>query len=570
MVDTPIAALDFEETRAQLQQVNPAVWVMDNKFINENQELFEFDNHRFMIQPYSDSSPDQVIMKSAQVGWSVLAILKSIHAAYYLRLNVIYVLPTRNASAEFVVPKVNPMLKRNPVIAAMVRDTDNKTLKAVGDRFIYFKGAFHQGEAISTSADLIVSDENDRSNQTVLNTYQSRLQASKYGWFWRFSNPSIPSFGVHELYQASDQMHWFVKCSHCNYESYLDFEKAKYAPRPNHYVEILDERKDFERGFYACGACGKEITDNDRQSGRWIPKFPKRSRRGYWINQLMVPWVSAVKILQQRNTMDIDVFYNFVLGLPYQAAEYMINREAILRNSRPGVADKSDVALGCDSGKVKHWVLGNAEGIFTYGKTTDWGDIERLIKMYNATTVIDALPDFTVPEELARKYLGQVFVHYYKHDTKDLDVSSRKEGEQFGVIQSDRTKLLDRVAADITNGSTRFFQDAKSLDELITHFENIYRVVEENTRGIKVARWEKKPNRPDHFAHATAYYKVALSLSLRSDEVGGVLSQGSKKQRPAPYVDPVTQTVKVEEVLGMPLDQFIEKSIAKNRKRRVK
>ena len=50
---------------------NPAAWVMENNFINENQKPFEFSNHRFMLQPYADMSPDQVIMKSAQVGWSV-------------------------------------------------------------------------------------------------------------------------------------------------------------------------------------------------------------------------------------------------------------------------------------------------------------------------------------------------------------------------------------------------------------------------------------------------------------------------------------------------------------------
>lgn len=548
-----------QEALARSHMLNPAMWILSHRIVNENQMPIEFDLHRFMLQPYSDSSPNQVIMKSAQVGWSVAAILKSVHAANFLKLNVIYVLPTRNASAEFVVPKVNPMLRRNPELAKLVKNTDNKSLKEVGDRWIYFKGAFNEGDAISTSADLIVADEYDRSDQGVLSIYQSRLQASSYGWYWKFSNPSLPGFGVHELFQESDQMHWFVTCHGCKYTMYLDLEKDEYLK--NHYI-------DRERRVYACGDCGDEITDNDRQSGEWVAKYPKRELRGYWLNQLMIPWVSADKILRQEKSMDISAFYNFVLGLPYQASEYLINRESILRACNPGLANKTDVVIGCDSGKVKHWVMGNPEGIFSYGKTTDWDEIEQLIKMYKATCVIDALPDFTIPEQLARKYPGQVFVHYYVHDSKNMDVSLRREDKEFGRIDSDRTKLFDEAAARITSGSLRFFQDPKALDELIYHFENTYRVVEEDTRGILRARWEKKDNKPDHWAHAVLYYIVGLGQMLRSTEVGGVSATKPMKGKPSYAVRP-DGTVPVREALHGELDTLIERSIAKNKRYKV-
>lgn len=550
-----------EKARAELHIINPAAWVVDNEFINENQQPIEFEQHRFMLQPYFDLSPDQATVKSAQVGWSIKEILRSIHAAKLVRLNVIYILPTRNASAEFVVPKVNPMLQRNPGLAEMVQNTDNKSLKQVGDRFVYFRGAHHEGEAITTSADLLVSDEYDRCNQLVLQAYQSRLQASKYGWNWRFSNPSIPSFGISELFENSDQMHWFMTCTHCGHEAFIDLEPNSYAARPNHYLN-------FAREIYACGKCHKEITDDARQSGRWIPRYAGRRRRGYWVNQLMVPWVKASKIVQQSKDMDVQVFHNYVLGKPYQASEFLISREAILRTNKPGEADKSDVALGCDSGKLKHWVLGNADGVFAYGKTNDWADVERLIRIYNATTVIDALPDFTVPEQLARKYPGKVFVHYYLHDTKNIETTREKAGEQFGVIESDRTKLFDMLASEISNQVINFFQEPKELDELITHFENIYRVVEEDRQGIPRARWEKKLNRPDHFAHATAYYRVALGLTLRSGEAGGITRRREIK-KPGFFVNPETQSVKVKDRLGMDMAELVERSIAPHKKRRV-
>jgi len=561
--------LSREELRTQIQTLNPAVWVMDNNFINENQKPFEFDMHRFMLQPYSDSSPDQVIMKSAQVGWSVAAILKSIHAANFLKLNVIYVLPTRNVVNDFVRPKVNPMIDRNPKIKEMVKGSDSISLKEVGDRWIYFRGSFHEGEAISTTADLIVADEYDRSDQGVLAVYQSRLQFSEYGWFWRFSNPSVPGFGVHELYQESDQMHWFVTCSHCEHEWFMNFEKGE----KNHYI-------DEERQIFACGKCDGEISDNARQGGRWIPRYPERGpkrvkgelegRRGYWISQLMVPWISAKKILKQKKSMAIEVFHNFVLGLPYQSSEFLINRESILRANVPALAEKRDVMIGCDSGKEKHWVMGNPSGVFAYGKTTDWADIERLVTMYNATAVIDALPDFTIPEELARKYPGRVYVHYYSPDNSaSMEVSRRKEGVDFGVLQSDRTKLFDLLAADVTSGRMRFFQQPRDLEELIFHVEQIYRVVEPDTRGIPKAKWLTKENQPDHWAHALAYFRVAQSFSMGPDSSGGVRPNAVRKSSGV-IVDNRTNTISVKNALKMDVDTLVERSLAKHKKIRIK
>lgn len=545
-----------QRMRDELHRLNPAMWVLDNHFVNENQKPFEFTKHRFMLQPYADSSPDQVIMKSAQVGWSVAAILKTLHAAKYLGLNVIYVLPTRNVVHDFVTPKVNPMIDRNPEIAKMVKGSNSTSLKQVGDRFVYFRGSFHEGEAISITADLVVADEYDRSDQNVLTVYQSRLQASEWGWFWRFSNPSLPGFGVHELYEDSDQMHWFVTCSHCKHQWYMDMEYN--ASEKNHYI-------DEESKTYNCGKCRKELGPNDRQNGQWVPKYPGRKRRGYWLSQLMIPWVSAAKILDQKSQMTIEVFHNFVLGLPYQASEFMINRDSILRACEPKLANKTNVVIGCDSGKEKHWVMGNDNGVFSYGKTTNWEDIEALINMYNATCVIDALPDFTVPEQLAKKYPGKVFVHYYSPDnTQSMDISRRKEGTDFGVLQSDRTKLMDALAAEIVGQKIKFFQNPKDLEELIYHCEQVYRIVEPDTRGIMKARWETKVNRPDHWLHALAYYRVGLAFQIRDGEAGGVTSVSRRRGSAYPVIN---DRMPIGRMVGNP-DTFLDRSLKANKRRR--
>jgi hypothetical protein len=571
-----------EQLRARTHMVNPAMWILDNKFINENQEPIEFISHRFMLQPYSDSSPEQVIRKSAQIGWSILAILKSVHAANFIKLNVIYVLPTRNASAEFVTPKVNPMLKRNPPLAKLLRDTDSKGLKAIGDRWLYFKGAFHEGEAISTSADLVVADEYDRSNQSVLSMYQSRLNASRYRWYWRFSNPSIPNYGVDELYERSDQMHWFIACPHCDYECYIDFESeyawtdAEGTECSTHYVKIIDDEREKEEGFYACGMCHKELSDADRQSGRWIARYPDRKLRGYWICQMMVPWVSASHIIKQRNDMDTQTFYNMVLGKAYQPSEFLINRSAIMGARRFDTPTHEQMFLGVDSGKEKHWVLGNWQGVVSYGKYTDWDDIRKLFLLHNAITVIDALPDFTVPAQLAEEFPGQVFVNYYSHDTKNREATQEKGGDEKGVLTTDRTKIFDAVAMEISNKQLGFFLTEDALDlkgrGIVSHFENMYRVVEVDTKGIARARWETKgegeSKAPDHWAHATIYYRIARGIGLPEGSSGGVSAAkpDTKIKRSFANND---GSPRVKEVLGMDTNTLIERSLMRRKKRRL-
>jgi len=502
----------------ELEDSDVLAWVLLNNMVNENDMPLEFEDHRFLVEPYMDDTPDQVIMKSAQIGWSVLAIIKALWYAAKKGFNIIYVLPTRNVVKDFVTPKVNPIIFKNKVIRDSVT-VDSVNLKQIDDRFIYYRGAFSDVEAISISADLVVADEFDRSDQNVLITYQSRLQASKHGYYWKFSNPSIPGFGVHELFVNSDQKHWFVTCHHCKHEWLMEFDKddeAEESKRP-HYV-------DREREIYACGKCHNEIDDDDRRAGRWIAKFPGRERRGYHISQLFMPWVSAKKIMSQYRESDTQFFYNFVLGLPYLAAEYVINRESVIGISTPDKPKMKNLVLAVDNGVEKHWVLGNVNGIISYGVTESWEEIEKMIQRYDPITIIDANPYPDIPKKLAERYKGKVFIHYYKQDTKNLGITQWGDGDRRGVVYSDRTKLLDLVAGEINNHEMSIFIGERELEGLIYHAENMYRAIESNTKGIQKGVWLTKPNKPDHWLHCIAYWRVGVSkLASYSDSgiVGG-------------------------------------------------
>lgn len=483
---------------ANLIASSTAAWIVLNKFVTENQHPIEFNDHRFLIDIYTDTADDIVGRKSAQIGWSVAEILKSIHSTQYEKRNIIYALPTNNVVQDFVKPKVNPLILSNKAISDVVTD-DSVSLKKVGDRFIYFKGGFSDREAISISGDTLVIDEYDRMpDMRVVNTFDSRLQAAAHPKRRRFSNPSQIGYGVDGLFQDSTQHHWFVKCTHCNYEWYMDWEKDKGA----HYVNQ-------EAKFFACGKCDKEITDTARRNGRWVAKFPERKRHGYWFAQMMAPWVTAARIIEQYEESNIEFFHNYVLGKAYTPSDLIVNRETILRACSPGQVEKRRVVIGVDQDAGgQYWVAATPNGIFAHGKAKAWEEIEHLKLMYDAVVVCDPNPYPTQPKKYAHKYSDWYLCYFKQMDGMDV----LKWNNQ--VVYADRTRLLDIVANEITEARLLFRERPYDLEDIIADYNNIYRTTVEKPDGKSKSEWLKKEGKLSDYPFAIAYCRIGLSRAM--------------------------------------------------------
>lgn len=468
--------------------------------MNENQEQIEFTNHRFMIDFYADDCDDIVSRKSAQVGFSVAAILKSIHEAKYGGLNIIYALPTNNVVSDFVKPKVNPLITSNPSLEAIVSDS-SVSFKRIGNRNLFFKGGYSDREAISITGDVLVIDEYDRMpDMGVVNTFDSRLQASKTPKRWRFSNPSQVGFGVDGLYQDSNQLHWFVTCSHCQHEWYMEWQPDGKA----HYVD-----KDQE--IYVCGKCEKEIYDEDRRMGRWVAKYPNRRRHGYWFSQMMAPWVTAKRIVEQYEESNIEFFHNFVLGKAYTPTDMIVDREAILRATAPSNVVKTQVVIGVDQDAGGcYYVCMTPMGIFDHGYVDSWEKIEHLKLMYNAVVVCDPNPYQAMPRQMSAKY-SDWYLCYFKN-VEGQSAIQWKDKEQ--VVYADRTRVIDIVANEIVHAKMLFRERPHQLEDIIAHWNNLYRTTEEKDDGRIKSVWIKKDDKQSDYPFAMVYARIGLNLVL--------------------------------------------------------
>ena len=492
-----------EQQLNDLISSSPLAWVSLNKFVNENQTALEFGDHRFMIDIYADDSDDLVCKKSAQVGFSVMAILKALWEAKYGGWNIIYALPTNNVVQDFVKPKVNPLINSNPAIEKIVSE-DSVSYKRVGNRNLFFKGGYSDRDAISITGDLLIIDEYDRMpDMGVVNTFDSRLQASKRPRRWRFSNPSQIGYGVDALYQDSDQMHWFIKCN-CGHEWYIDFDK--HDNENNHYI-------DQQLRAYVCGKCHAELSDQQRRNGRWVAKYPNRKRRGYWISQLIAPWVSAERILEQKEESSVDFFYNFVLGKAYTPSDLIVNRQTILRACAPSTIPRLNVAMGVDQNAAEQIVVAaTPQGQFYHGKVESWEEVERLKLTWNAVVVTDPMPYPTKPKALADKYNDWYLCYFKSQD--GLSILQWK-GQ---IVYADRTRLLDIVASEITEAKYLFRERPNELEDYIADWSNLYRTTTEKPDGKIKSEWLKKENKESDYSLATAYCRIALSRVMGMGE----------------------------------------------------
>lgn len=477
------------------------LWTIDNNIVNEKNFPLEFDSHRFLADIYDDISPVQVVRKGSQIGFSTMEIVKSCWAMYYRGWNLIYTLPTFGDVGQFVPSKVNPIINNNALLARWTKDKDTILQKKVGDSFIYYRGTVsgksekqksEGGVGIMFTSDLNVHDECDRSDQSTLEQYESRLEASNFKGRWYFSNPTTPHTLSQRLYEKSDQKHWFVKCEHCNHWQYLDFWK-----------NIKNDK-------FVCAKCGGSISDQTRKRGKWVKKFRDREISGYWISHLMCSWISAKDIAEKEKTKTKSYFYNFVLGLPYIGSDVFVDQDMILRNVSDEINFKQGNVMGVDQGLKKHFVLGNQQGIFKIGVVDSWDEIENLIKLYDVECcVIDALPDLTAPRKLRDKYPGRIWLNYFKKEIQKADFISWDNNTR--TVYCDRTKIIQQVIDRFADRQLRIFIDPRELGEYAAHWKSLYKITKTDEMGLERDIWES--NGDDHFCFATIYFSVALEKS---------------------------------------------------------
>jgi len=473
-------------------------WINSNQIKTENGKPFDLNEHPYLWDILKDWSPFQVVLAAAQCGKTTTFLLKMLWAVKNFGINAVYTMPTVTDAHDLVSGKLDPIVNENPVLQSWISgDKDSVEQKRIGQNTVYLRGTWTERAALSFSSDLNIHDEEDRSNQPVIDQYVSRLQHSKKKWQWRFSNPSFEGNGVHRFWQESDQKHWFVTCGFCKKQQFLQW--------PNNV--------DQQQKRFICAACGQEISDNDRRHGEWhARKFevkPKYS--GYWISQLMVPSVSAAEIIEAHRTMTAENFSNFVLGQPFVGSGSKMTEDKLFQNLKDYEqhTEEDPVVIGVDTGLPIWYVCGNKDGVFHWGSCESYDELERLLKRWPKSILVsDQGGDLIGIRELQERYNGRVFLTYYRRDRKTQQLIQWGEGSEYGKVVVDRNRTIQMLIDEFSAKRIPIYVTREDWQQVWLHFANIYRTEEEDKLGVKQYVWQR--NGPDHLVHALVYFRVGM------------------------------------------------------------
>lgn len=481
-----------------LEQLSIHAWLNTNQIKTENGKVLDFSNHRYLFDIYRDHSPHIVCLKAGQIGFSTMAILKTMWMAKYQKINIGYILPTVEMVQKFVGSKVDPMIQQNPTIKDSMKDKDSVYQKKVGNNFIHYLGSQTDTSAIMLSLDMLIGDEYDKCPPNILETFDSRLQHSEYGYKWVFSNPTSPDFGVDKFWKLSDQKKWHITHS-CG---------QKY---------VMDEKCiNYEQQIYQCPACLGEITNEERKMGEWIAtSIGKWS--GYWIPLWINPMIKAEYICDKKKGSP-EYFANFVAGLPYIGSGNNVSAQTIINCLSVKLNPQEDrVIIGVDTGLPIHYVLANKQGYFHYGKCSDpttgidpYNELEALLKRYPSSIMIaDQGGDLIGIRRLQAAYPGRVFLVWYRRDAKNQEIITWGKDMEYGKVVADRNRLIQLFIDEMRDKRVTFNGTEADWQDYITHWMNIYRSWEENALGVKEFKWERQG--ADHWVHASVYARIGLS-----------------------------------------------------------
>lgn len=486
-------------TKEQLSTHSLRIFIENYGIKNEQGLPIEFKDRRFLLDIYKDMSPFQVVLKAPQIGMTTLMVIKSFWIAKNKHKDIIYTLPTQSDVQDMASGKINRIVAQNQIFRDWVKDHDSVESKQIGENTIYYRGTWTSKAAMMVASSLNIHDEVDASKSDVIEQYETRLQANAEGMRWYFSHPSLPDFGVDKPWQLSDQKHWFITCKHCDELQYLS------------WPDSIDK----EKRCYQCKKCHKPLTDDDRRYGNWYPKHGGRLFSGYWVSQLMCPWITADKILTDFVEKTPEYFYNYVLGLPYAGGDSKLTMQQLFGGltNKQDVAEKEErVVIGIDTGKRLDFVLGNSRlGLFHHGDAQDYSILNGFMTRWPlAIAVIDAGGDFIGAQKFYEMWPGRVFKAYAGEDRKNNELFRWGEKNEQGQVIYDLNRTWQLCVDEFRNRLISLQGSENDWWEYWLDWKNMSRikVMDDKTGMFKGIKWVRGGR--NHRASATLFWRMGM------------------------------------------------------------
>lgn len=301
---------------------------------------FTLDNRPAMAWVYDQvpSTRDEafryilVIMKCAQVGFTILEMLSAIYLGIkFGPATVGMFLPDMNLAGLKSSERFMPIVRTIPSVhdKMVMEASDGSGRKAgegnvrtrrIGNAMYVFSWTSGRATTESIPMDILSFDEVQEMTLEQIEKTQERLSASDVRFMQMGSTANWPDADIHHWYKRGTQHKFHTACRQC----------GSMKPLDDYFPQCI--KFDDDRGIYRY-VCPNGHWIADPQDGEWIAENPDADRgpelnvplnerrqriRSIHFPQFLSPTISAEEILFAFNSAtDMKNFYNRKLGKPY-------------------------------------------------------------------------------------------------------------------------------------------------------------------------------------------------------------------------------------------------------------
>lgn len=296
-----------------------------------NEELFPYFSEILLALSPDDPCRIVSLMKSAQLGGTVLANIFTLGSLELVAGDFLYCHPTDDNARRWSRTKLQPMIRNTPSIRALIPERSRDG----GDAVLYKERIDGRGSIIISGAnspaslsmispqgqvqdDLAKWETNAAGNPET--QADSRSRGREFAKIFKNSTPMVlPGCRITRNFRLGSQERFHVPCPHCGHEQALEW---------GNMLEHLDEEYP-EKAHFTCVDCVCSIEEHHRpemlRKGRWIAENPAAARyhRSFALWSAYSPLQSFETIAREWLKAKGDAgaeqtFLNDTVGLPYE------------------------------------------------------------------------------------------------------------------------------------------------------------------------------------------------------------------------------------------------------------
>lgn len=545
--------LSKEELAYVLTMMNTSSYLLKHHKVKNHPITFHVSGHDstraqahrpWQVDIINDTHPDKAVIKSRQLGLSEIGIGEMVHFAdkhSYAGVKCLYTFPTNRQMKDFVSTRLNPLLETGYYATISDPKLDSLEKKKIRNSFLLFRSSSKGAAVEGVDIDYLSMDEYDRVGASAEISAVESMTSSQFKVLRRWSTPTVPDYGIHALYNQSDQRVYMHKCEACGHRQQVDYE-ANIECMSEDGVDVLAKTVRDGTFRFICSKCKKPL---DRwYNGEWVAKYPDRTigdagTRGYLITQLNAVWISADELKRKElKAKSKQHFYNYVLGFPYQDVALAVQDVDVHSNKREDLSgpmlnrgDYRFISVGIDWGN-RHWVTirgfkdnGRIDMIRMFsierarGVANIEADIEAIINElvpYNPDIICADIGDSGnyVDKLIAYFGVGKVYGVKVNPNPRSNGQIQPQWAETKSMVTVDKLTQNKRHISDMKMGRLGFYtiQD-QNLDLYLNHWKNVVIRDEEDEKTGEV--YQIITNRgDDHYAQSSVYSMVGLEHVL--------------------------------------------------------